>query len=62
MRSASLKIRNQLKGSGCCGAAAAAVVDSAREGARSAVAEWVGDFLSPFWLSGDLVIAGEVIL
>ena len=59
MRSASLKIRSQLNLSGC---GAGADVESAREGARSAAAECVGDFFSPFWLSGDFVIAGDVIL
>lgn len=65
MRSASLKIRSQLNGSPCWAVEAEveAAGDSALEGARSgALAEWLGDFFSPFWLSGDLVMAGDVIL
>lgn len=62
MRSASLKIRSQLKGSEG-GGASDVEADSAREAGRSApagAAECVGDLF--FWLSGDLVMAGEVIL
>lgn len=58
-----MKIRSQLKGSDG-GGAAEVEDDSAREAGRSvaaAPAECVGD-LVPFWLSGDFVMAGEVIV
>lgn len=65
MRSASLKIRSQPNVSGGCAVDAEAagagvsVPDTARFGVR---AEFVGDFFSAFWFSGDFVIAGDVII
>lgn len=42
---------------------AVAVVVSTRVGACTGVrAEFVGDFFSVFWFSGDFVMAGDVIL
>lgn len=42
---------------------AAGAVVSVPGAARSGVrAEFVGDFFSAFWFSGDFVIAGDVIL
>lgn len=65
MRSASLKIRSQPNVSGCWAVDVEAVgaVVSVPGAARSGVrAEFVGDFFSAFWFSGDFVIAGDVIL
>lgn len=61
MRSASLNTLSQLKGSGWGGAAALEALGES-ERAAAPVVEWVGDFLVFFWFSGDLAIAGDVIL